>query len=186
MPILQCEPDLYPDDLFERAEEAAGPDQAWWALYTMPRSEKELIRQLRGWQIGCYCPLVPQRRRSPAGRVRTSYLPLFTGYVFLFGGEEQRVRALTTNCVSRCLSVPDERELYRDLSQTWRLIRSGVPVTPEASLVAGQRVTVRSGPLSGLEGVIVRRQGQSRLIVAVDFLQQGASVLVEDWEVAAA
>jgi hypothetical protein len=37
-----------------------------------------------------------------------------------------------------------------------------------------------------MEGVIVRRQGQSRLIVAVNFLQKGASVLVEDWEVAAA
>jgi transcriptional antiterminator RfaH len=185
MPILQCESDLYPDDLFENAEDTAAPDHSWWALYTMPRCEKELIRQLRAWQIGCYCPLVPRRNRSPAGRVRTSYLPLFGGYVFLFGNEEQRVRALTTNCISRCLSVPDGRELCRDLSHTWRLIQSGVPLTPEASLTAGQRVAVRSGPLAGMEGVIVRRQGQSRLIVAVNFLQQGASVSVDDWEVTA-
>ncbi len=185
MPILQREPDVFPDNLFEGSRSAAEAEP-WWALYTKPRCEKELVRRLRSLEIACYCPQIMRRFRSPAGRQRTSYVPLFGGYVFLRGDDEQRGRALTTNCVARCLTVPDPARLERDLAQVWQLIESGVPLTPEAALVAGQRVRVRSGSLAGMEGVIVRRQSQSRLIVAVNFLQKGASVLLEDWEVAAA
>lgn len=184
MPILEREPDIFPDDLFHGAR-CSDETEPWWALYTRPRCEKELLRRLRACEIPSYCPLIPRSFRSPAGRKRTSYMPLFRGYVFLRGDDERRGRALTTNCVARCVSVPDPDGLERDLARIWQLIEAGVPLTPEAFLTAGQRVSVRSGPLSGMEGVIVRRQGQRRLIVAVDFLQQGASVLVEDWEVVA-
>ena len=45
------------------------------------------------------------------------------------------------------------------------------------------RVRIRSGPLTGLEGLVIRRRGQDRLLVAVEFLQQGASVQIDDFEV---
>ena len=44
----------------------------------------------------------------------------------------------------------------------------------------GGRFRVRTGPLRGLEGTVVRRHGGERLVVAVRFLNQGASVEVED------
>jgi hypothetical protein len=34
--------------------------------------------------------------------------------------------------------------------------------------------------LRGLEGVVVKRRGEERLVVAVRFLNQGASIEVED------
>ena len=36
-----------------------------------------------------------------------------------------------------------------------------------------------------VEGVVVRRQNRERLLVAVRFLQQGASLLLEDFQVEA-
>ena len=42
---------------------------------------------------------------------------------------------------------------------------------------------VRSGPFMGFEGVIVRRGRETGLFVAVNFLQQGASVLLDDCQV---
>ena len=184
MPILKCEPDVFPDDLFAGDPHELGED-SWWAMYTLPRREKELVRQLRARQIVCYCPLIAHRTRSPAGRQRQAYLPLFSSYVFVRGDELQRHEALTTNCVSRCLPVPDGARLYRDLGQIWQLIQSGMPLTPEERLLPGQRVAVRCGSLAGMEGTILRRQGQSRLIVAVNFLQRGASVALDDCEVIA-
>jgi hypothetical protein len=41
-------------------------------------------------------------------------------------------------------------------------------------------VVVRSGMFKGVEGVVIRREGKTRLLVAVNFLEQGASVLLED------
>ena len=60
------------------------------------------------------------------------------------------------------------------------MIASGEPLTAEARLEAGQIVRIRSGALMGLEGVIIRRANETRLLVAVNFLQRGASVQVDD------
>jgi hypothetical protein len=51
----------------------------------------------------------------------------------------------------------------------------------ESRLAPGRRVRVRHGALAGLEGTVLLRRGRTRLLVAVDFLQQGASVDIEDY-----
>lgn len=183
MPILPREPDAFPDDVLDDARAAELPDGRWWALYTLPRREKDLVRRLRGLGIWHYCPMVRRRSRSPSGRTRTAWAPLFGGYVFLLGGEAHRYEALTTNCVSRALMVPDGPQLARDLRQVKRLIDSGAPLTPEARIEPGDRVRIRSGSLVGLEGVVVKRRNCERLLVAVEFLQRGASVQIADFQV---
>ena len=182
MPILALEPDVFPDDLLHRAGLGFETDQFWWAMYTLPRREKELMRRLRARGFAFYAPLVPRRTRSPSGRLRTSYVPLFSNYVFLYGDENHRYQAMTTNCVSRWLVVPDGERLTHDLRQIKRLLESGAPLTPEARLAAGAHVRIRSGPMSGLEGVIVKRQNQQRLLIAINFLKQGVSVLLDDFQ----
>jgi transcription antitermination factor NusG len=184
MPILPREPDLYPAQLLESTAEApAPPDAEWWAMYTLARREKELMRRLRGLEVPHYAPLVPKRTRSPGGRVRASYMPLFAGYVFVRADRQQRQLALSTNCISRCLEVPDSRQLVHDLQQIHRLIELDAPLTIEARIEPGRRVRVRSGPMAGLEGTVMKRRGKEWLVVAVEFLQQGASVLLEDFQV---
>jgi transcriptional antiterminator RfaH len=180
MPILTAEPDLYPDDLLEREHWPADADQCWWALYTRSRCEKELMRRLRVMQIPYYGPTIEKRGRTPKGRINTSFVPLFANYVFLYGDATQRYAALTTNCVSRDLVVVEGEQLATDLRQLRRLIQSGLPITPEAKLQPGARVRMRSGPLVGQEGIVLRRHGETRLLVAVKFLQQGATVQIDE------
>jgi transcriptional antiterminator RfaH len=183
MPILPREADIFPPELLdERAADASGNRQ-WWAMYTLARREKELMRRLRGLNIAFYAPLVHKRSRSPGGRVRESYVPLFASYVFVFGTPADRQRALTTNCVSRSLAVSDQAQLVRDLRQIRRLIDLDAPLTVEARIEPGRRVRVRSGPMAGLEGTVSKRRGRDWLVVAVEFLGQGASVLLEDFQV---
>jgi transcriptional antiterminator RfaH len=182
MPILPREPDIYPPELLDAAG-APPADGQWWAMYTLARREKELMRRLRNQGIGFYAPLVHKRARSPGGRVRESYVPLFASYVFVFGAEADRQRALATNCVSRVLPVPDGVQLVHDLRQIRRLIELDAPLTVEARIEPGQRVRVRSGPMAGLEGTVSKRRGKDWLVVAVEFLGQGASVLLEDFQV---
>ncbi len=183
MPILPYQPDIYPDDLLEQAGSSDDGSNVWWVLYTLARREKDLMRRLRAMHVSHYGPMIQRRLRSPAGRVRTSQVPLFAGYVFLHGGESEREQALTTNCISRCLKVPNEKELVRDLHQIKRLIDSEAPLTPESRLETGMRVRIRGGSLSGLEGTVISRRGGERLLVMVEFLQQGASVQLEDFQV---
>lgn len=179
MPILAPELSLYPADLLDQV----GRDVAsarWWVLYTLSRQEKLLMRRLRLFQCPFYSPLIWKKRRSPAGRFRESHVPLFTNYVFVLGGEEQRQTALKTNCVANWMAAPDTAALTRELRQIQRLIDTGAPLTPERRLEGGEPVRVRSGPFRGFEGTVLRRDRETRLLVTVNFLQQGASVLLED------
>ena len=183
MPILGKEPDIFPPDLLSQESTGREKDRQWWALYTMSRREKELMRRLRALELSFYCPILCHRQKSPAGRIRNSYLPMFANYVFLYGSAEDRYKAFTTNCVSRDIIVNNGLQLTGDLLQVYTLIEAGVPLTRESRLEMGQRVVVRTGTFKGYEGWIVRREGETRLMVAVNFLQQGASLLLDDCEV---
>lgn len=176
MPILKREIDHFPANLLEADGILAHSPGRWWALYTRSRREKDLMRRLQAQKIAFYCPIVEQQHRSPNGRLRTSYIPLFANYVFLRGDEQDRYNALTTGCISRDIEVPDPERLVRDLRQVHDLIDLGTDLTPEARIDTGARVRVKTGVLTGQVGTVIERRGQRRLLVAVDFLQQGASV----------
>jgi transcriptional antiterminator RfaH len=79
--------------------------------------------------------------------------------------------------------VPDCRQLADELRRIHHLIRSGLPVHREAELEPGRRVRLRTGPLRGHEGILIKRHGKRHLLVAISFIQQGASVLLDDYDV---
>jgi transcriptional antiterminator RfaH len=184
MPILKEEPSMYPETLLDDAPADAAPADAagrrWLALYTKARQEKSLARELLKYRIPFYLPLV-KKTIATHGRRRTSLAPLFGGYVFLYGSEEERVRTLTTNRICRILPVEDADQLVFDLRQLRQLIAADAPLTIESRLAPGQRVRVRQGPFAGLEGMVLKRRGQTRLLVSINFLQQGASVEIDDF-----
>lgn len=182
MPILDREPDIYPADLFDQVR-FDSDEVGWWAMYTMSRQEKELMRRLTELGISFYSPIIGKRTKSPSGRMRMSYIPLFSNYVFVYGSAEDRHTALSTNCISQTVRVPDGKQLTDDLRRFRDLIALDAPLLPETKLEVGQRVRVRTGKFRGLEGTILRRENELRLLIVVNFIQRGASLLVEDFEV---
>jgi transcription antitermination factor NusG len=177
MPILPPEPAVFPEGLFDEADPSTG--RAWWVLHTRPRQEKSLARQLHEKGIPFYLPLISRRLRF-RGRVLTSRVPLFGGYVFLQADPDERLAALATKRVAQALPVADQVGLWHDLRQVYRLIAAGAPVTPEERLAPGMAVEIREGPLAGLKGKIIRTASGRRFLVQVDFIQRGASVLLDD------
>ena len=177
MPLLAKETALFPEDLLSSESTAAA--QPWWVAYTRSRREKDLMRRLLARQVAFYCPLHRHRSVSPAGRARSAWLPLFSNYVFVRGDADARLAAVQTNCVSRMIAVDDQETLAGDLRRLEAVLQSGEPVVAEERLLPGDAVRVVSGPIRGLEGTVIRRDGRTRLLVAVEFLQQGASVSVD-------
>ena len=184
MPVLHAEPDVFPELLFDRGDGAATQNRLWRVAHTRPRQEKCLARQLHLRGLPYYLPLVTRRRRI-RGHFQTSYVPLFPSYVFVFGDREERLGILATNRVIRLLDVPDQEQLWQDLAQVKQLIASGAAITPEGRLVPGKLVEIRSGPLAGLRGKILRSATGRRFLVEVDFIHKGASVLLDDFSLVA-
>jgi transcription antitermination factor NusG len=186
MPILAEQPSLYPENLLADPVgiqlEDSPAERCWWVIYTKSRQEKSLARDLLGYRIPFYLPQVSSVHLVRGRRVR-SYLPVFPGYVFLYGSPDERLGALRTNRISRVLPVPTQEELHRDLQRLANLIATGAPLTVEQRLSAGRAVRIRNGPMAGFEGTIVQRRGSDRLLIAVNFLQQGVSVEINDFMV---
>ena len=177
MPILPPEPDCHPVDLLEQPQ---SPDEAWWLFYTRSRQEKQLMRRLRELNVKHYAPQIPHRKRSPAGRLRTTYAPLFNNYVFMCGAERQRYEAVCTGCIVQHEQITDTEQFLTDLKQIHRLVNTGVPLTIESRIEPGESVRVRSGAFTGYEGIVIRRDQETRLLVSIQFMDQGVSVKLED------
>lgn len=178
MPVLDCQSSIYPEGLLDCSVESS-TDRCWWAIYTKARQEKALARELYAYQVPFYLPLIAKRMIYRGRRIK-SQLPLFTGYLFLCGSDEERLRTLSTNRVSQMLPVHDPVALVRDLRQVRKLIESDAPLSIEDRLQPGRRVRIHAGPFMGLEGTIQARRGGYRLIVAVHFLQRGVSLDLDD------
>jgi transcriptional antiterminator RfaH len=178
MPILSAEPTQLPDDLFEEnVEPLRFAEQRWWVLHVKPRQEKSLARDLRSRAISFFLPLV-RNRLTVRGRGVDSFTPLFAGYLFLLADRNDWLQALATRRVVKPLEVVDQARLWFDLRQIWRLIGSGSPLTPVEMLPPGTTVEIQTGPLAGLRGQVISHASGQRLLVKVDFLQRGASVLL--------
>ena len=111
-----------------------------------------------------------------------SLLPLFPSYLFVFGTDAERVATLSTQRVTQILCAADNAVMTRDLTNIRAMIEAGVPMTLESRLEPGRRVRIKKGSLMGMEGTIVTRRGGERLLVAVQFLQQGVSIEINDYQ----
>jgi transcriptional antiterminator RfaH len=149
-------------------------------FYTKSRQEKQLMRHLRRLDVSHYGPQIAKRQRSPSGRIRTSYVPLFNNYVFACGDDNDRYQAVCTGCIQKVTEISSVSEFLSDLRQIRNLIELGVPLTIESRLEPGQQVRVRSGAFAGYEGTVLRREQETRLLVSVRFMEQGVSVKLED------
>jgi len=104
-----------------------GDDESrWWVLCTKPRQEKALSRHLDAHQVPFYLPLI-KNSRIYRGRRRTSYNPLFPGYVFMQGGDQERIISLSSARLARILPVEDAEQLRAELRSIARLINSDAP-----------------------------------------------------------
>lgn len=182
MPILANETDLYPANLLDDLAPTDDKSRRWIAAYTKSRQEKALARQLEGMNVPFYLPLVPHVSIIRGRRLK-SLLPLFSSYLFVFANEEERILTLSTQRTTQLLCAHDTAAMTVDLQNIRAMIETGVPLTVESRLEPGRRVRVKSGALQGLEGTIVCRRGCERLLVAVQFLQQGVSIEISDFQV---
>ena len=150
----------------------------WWVLHTRARNEKVIAGCLDRMHIQYFLPLVPCQRMY-GKRVRTVRIPIFPGYIFLCGTNEDRLAALRTNRVANVLEVPDQDQLRWDLRQICRVVESNEPCALYPGLQRGSRCRVISGSLAGLEGVVLRRRGLSRVYVAVEMIGQSAELEID-------
>lgn len=150
----------------------------WWVAHTKSRNEKALAHDLIGRNISYFLPMSWKVRRKSRRTIK-SLLPLFSGYLFFCGDENQRTELLRTDRVANLLEVKDQEKLLNELVQIERVLHTGVPLVPHKYIQVGQKCRVIAGPLMGLQGIVVKTKGEMRLVLQVDMLGQSASVEID-------
>jgi len=150
----------------------------WWVVHTRSRNEKALAHDLVNREISYFLPMSWKVRRQSRRTIR-SLLPLFGGYLFFCGEDNQRLELLRTDRVANLIEVKDQQRLLAELVQIEQALRAGVPLTPHKYIKTGQQCRVTAGPLLGLQGIVVKTSGSMRLVLQVDMLGQAASVEID-------
>ena len=153
-------------------------DKPWRAAHTKSRREKALAHYLAKAGIGYYLPMFV-RQQSSNKRVRNSLIPVFNGYLFFQADDLDRYNALRSNHIAHVIDVRDEKRLIAELLQIDKALSGSEKVYPYDFVCEGQRVRVKKGPLSGVEGIIVRKTNSYRLVLSVESIMQSISVSIE-------
>lgn len=167
-----------------KSPSAPVPSSDWFALYTVPRHEKQVHRLLVERQIEAYLPMYKAERhwqkRSPA----VLDLPLFPNYIFVHIARPDRGRVLA---ISGALSlVGSNREAWPLQHNEIEALRSGLHLRrpePHPYLTVGERVRIARGSMSGLEGVLIRKKDDFRVVLSLDQIMCSVSVEVDATEI---
>lgn len=150
---------------------------SWWVLHTKPNCERMVATFLLHRNIGYYLPLYQRRiRLGSFKRTKTSEVPLFRGYVCFALDKERHGLLYDSKKFVRIIRVDDQDRFVKELQSVVTAVESGRDLTVRSGLIPGRRAVIMSGPLSGTEGVVVRRKGENQLALSVKMFNQ--SVLV--------
>jgi len=151
----------------------------WWAAYTKPKFEKPFAWDLLNHGIGYFLPM-REKIIFSGGRKRRMLAPLFTSYVFFCGTEDDRYTALTTNRVCQTIEVTDQDVLIEELLSIEKALVSKAVIDNYPRLPIGKHCRIISGPMMGIEGVVIRRKDtKARMVLEVTILGQGAVVEID-------
>ena len=154
----------------------------WYAVYTMPRHEKRVEQRFRFRDIECFCPLYKIPRRWRDGSKVVLELPLFPNYVFVHMSEIARIRVLGVPGVLAIVKGADGK-IATLPDREMAILKSGLAscgAEPHPLLTAGQRVRIRSGPLGGLSGIVVRMKGSARVVLTLDQITKSIAVEIAE------
>jgi transcription antitermination factor NusG len=152
----------------------------WFAIQVRARYEQRVSEHLEGKGREWFLPLYKCRKRW-SDRIKEVEAPLFPGYLFCRINLQDRLPILKTPGViqivgfNRTPIAVDESEV----EAIQRMVASGIPNQPWPFLAAGDRVRIESGPLSGLEGILVDFKGKHRLVLSVTLLQRSVAVEID-------
>lgn len=152
----------------------------WYAAYTTARHEKKVALHLERKSIDCFLPLYQAVHRWKDRRVSVQ-LPLFPGYVFVRIPLRERLRVLEVPSVVHLVGS-DAMHPSELPEQEIESLRQGLDprrAEPWPYLKVGDRVRVKHGPLAGLEGVLLRKRDNLRLVLSIDIIMRSVAVEID-------
>jgi transcription antitermination factor NusG len=157
----------------------------WFAVSTIPRHEKRVSELMGQHDIETFFPVYRAERQWKKRAPVILDLPLFPTYIFARIGHPQKSRVLNTPGVISI--VGNGKEPLPIPGGEIETLRAGLrerPAEPHLHLAIGDRVRIKSGPLAGLDGILVFKRNRFRMVLAINLIMQSISVEIDLEELA--
>jgi|SRR5687767_8803174 transcription antitermination factor NusG len=148
----------------------------WYVVYTRPKSERKVASSITDMGIESYLPMHRVVRQWSDRRKRIE-VPLFPNYVFVRVTPLIRQSLYSIKEVVRFVSIEKRPVIVREkeIEAIQRVLGADTEVWTEEYFPEGAIVKVASGPFAGIEGVVVKKNNNSRLIIKVEGLMKAFS-----------
>jgi len=151
---------------------------SWYVLHLKPRTEKKVAEVCLAHGLEHYLPLREETKIYQRRKV-TVHKPLFSGYLFVAFGPDERIWLQRTNHIIRVLVPDDEAALVRDLDQIRLALEADPKLEADVAFREGRRVRIRAGAFAGIEGVLATRRGQAQVRLNVELIGQSVALDVD-------
>ena len=148
----------------------------YYAVYTLPRSEKKAHAELLSKGIDSYLPL-QRTLKQWSDRKKWVEEPLFRSYLFVNIPQAQYFEVLNTTGIVRYVTFEGKAvPIPPKQIDAIKYFLSGQEMYQEDNnlthLVPGSKVEIIRGPLRGLAGTLVDFHGQKKVRVEIEALGQ--------------
>jgi transcription antitermination factor NusG len=155
----------------------------WYVLFVRTNQEKRVADSLAARAVEHYLPCYSSIRKWKDRRVKLE-IPLFPGYIFVHLPLLDKRNVLTVpNIVSLVGSSRGAAEIAEEEIQGIRRGLEQGTAQPHPYLKQGDRVMITTGIMSGMEGVLLRRQNGARIVICLDSIFRAFVVEVDEGSV---
>ena len=155
-------------------------ESKWYAVYTRPRFEKQVLKSLHDRGIEVYLPLIKTMRQW-SDRKKMVEIPLFSSYVFVHIDRSSYDQVLQTHGAvkyitfeGKAATIPSEQidnlkiivDSNEKVDTTWEARRKG------------DSVIVTAGSLKGLKGELITEGDRKKVLVRIQGIDQNLTVEV--------
>ena len=153
----------------------------WYALYTRSRHEMFVESNLLKKGIETFTPKTTLKKKW-SDRVKHVEVPLFKSYCFARFSLEDKVKVISQKGVVSVVHIKGKYIPVEDsvINSLKILIENKVKFDPCPYLKVGDKVTIKKGPLKGVEGYIEqKRKKNTVLVVSIDTIASSISCIID-------
>ncbi|HKL33231.1 MAG TPA: UpxY family transcription antiterminator [Tangfeifania sp.] len=154
-------------------------NKKWHVIYTRSRAEKKVVADLINQEIECFLPL-QKKLRQWKDRKKWVETPLISGYCFVRINRKDYDRVLQTDNVvcyitfeGKAAVIPSRQ--IDGLKKMTQQFDFEVSVSQE-NFKPGQKVEIIAGPMTGIQGELIKCQNQNRFILRIEQIKTVFSV----------
>lgn len=154
---------------------------AWYAVWTRSRQEKAAAAVLARCGVRHYLPLTTEVHQWSDRRQKVE-VPLFAGYLFVQINQSKGCRLQVLKAPGVVAFVGNQSGPSPIPDKQIEDVRTALTSGAESSALLipkeGDRVRVVRGALSGVEGILIRANSGSRLLISIEIIHQSVSVSI--------